>query len=99
MQQETISHASGFSFELVELRDYIRKDGTPTKIKVWRAHCSKCDEPFDVTTPQSVTSIEQSHALKARQCDKHRAEYAVRKENLRKARAAKRANRDAKIAP
>lgn len=97
--QEIISHESGFSFQLVALRDYIRKDGRPTQIKVWRANCIKCGAAFEVTTPQTATRIEQSHAFNTRCCPDHRGDYQLRKQALKKARAALRAKRGEKIKP
>jgi hypothetical protein len=97
--QETVSHASGFSFQLIALRDYIRKDGTPTQIKVWRAHCDKCQAPFEVTTPLGVASIEQSSAFSKRRCQDHKVTKTERKRFLSKARAVRRAKHDDKITP
>lgn len=98
MEAVVLSHESGFSFSLLELRDYTRKDGTQTQIKVWRAHCVKCGAAFDVTTPKGVERMEQSNTFAARRCEKHRQVYANQKANMRKARAAKRLKRARSVA-
>ena len=74
---ETVEAAKGRVFVLVALRDYTRKDGTHTQVKVWQSTCKRCGEPFEVSTPLAVTSADQSHAFKLLRCEKHRAEYSA----------------------
>ena len=38
-------------YELEAFQPYIRRDGLPTELAVFRSHCKRCGEPFTMTVP------------------------------------------------
>jgi hypothetical protein len=62
-----------FSFWLVGTAPYTKRDGTETTVKLWRALCRECRQPFEVTTPAGVVKAKQSHAFNIRRCSFCRA--------------------------
>jgi hypothetical protein len=51
---------------------YRRQDGTETGVKAWQGTCVICGGPFEVTTPQGVTTAEQSKSFQTTTCQAHR---------------------------
>jgi hypothetical protein len=55
-----------------------KRDGTETTIKTWQGRCVVCDAPFEITTPNGVTSPVQSAAFGVTTCPRHRRKYSRR---------------------
>ena len=70
--QLQIRNKFGQLWEKSRYEPYRRKDGTETRLAVWRSWCAKCGAEFEVTTPEGVVAAEQSHRLETRRCPKHR---------------------------
>ena len=54
------------AFEFVGLRPYTRKDGTETRLIVWKTKCTTCGEPFEFTTTSRFKIFQPN-----RRCEKH----------------------------
>jgi hypothetical protein len=68
------------TFALVGEKQYQRKDGTWTTLKVWRSDCAVCGAGFEVATPSAVTDASGSKAFGAQHCALHRLTPAQTKQ-------------------
>jgi hypothetical protein len=60
------------TFRRVRFIRYIRADGTEAGVAIWQGSCVICGAPFEVRTPQSVVSAEQSNSFCGVSCPAHR---------------------------
>lgn len=60
----------GQLFEFVEVRPYLKKDGTASQIMIWRSNCQVCGSQYEVTSP--VVVDRRTFSLN---CSAHRRVY------------------------
>ena len=56
----------------VGARDHLTRDGRSVVLAIWRSMCVICGDPFEVTTPSSISSVEGSGSFLVTTCPAHR---------------------------
>ena len=56
----------------METRKYVRKNGDRSEVAVWSTPCAICGDPFEVTSPCSVTALINRSDFETVTCPGHR---------------------------
>lgn len=69
---ELITISGGRVLHLVRIEAYMRKDGRPSSVAVWRATCKTCGAAYEIATPSDLAAVTSSKAFTTVNCPLHR---------------------------